>query len=84
MELLIENLTKDGLRRIIKTLEPQIVLISTTEDCKNFNVLLQDENEWTIVTFKTAVKLYKNELVLGERSKQVTLETIEFGSITIH
>lgn len=84
MELLIENLTKDGLRRIIKTLEPQVALISVTEDCKRFNVLLQDENEWTIVTFKTAVKLYKNELVLGERSKQVTLETTEFGSITIH
>ena len=83
MELIIEQVTIETIEKMIKELAPQKTDVFFDKESGLSDIFMQDDNGWTIHTFNKAVVIYKNELVVGSRMKQIILSNNDYDRIVI-
>ena len=83
MELIIEQVTIETIEKMIKELAPQKTDVFFDKESGLADIFIQDDNGWTIHTFNKAVVIYKNEVVVGSRMKQIILSNNDYDRIVI-
>lgn len=83
MELIIEQVAIETIEKIIKELAPQKTDVFFDRESGLADIFIQDDNGWTIHTYNKAVVIYKNEVVVGSRMKQMILSNNDYDRIVI-
>ena len=83
MELIIEQVAEETIEKIIKELAPQKTDAFFDRESGLADIFIQDDNGWTIHTYNKAVVIYKNEVVVGSRMKQMILSNNDYDRIVI-
>ena len=83
MELIIEQVTIETIEKMIKELAPQKTDVFFDKESGLADIFMQDDNGWSIHTYNKAVVIYKNEVVVGSRMKQMILSNNDYDRIVI-
>ena len=83
MELIIEQVAIETIEKIIKELAPQKTDVFFDRESGLADIFMQDDNGWSIHTYNKAVVIYKNEVVVGSRMKQIILSNNDYDRIVI-
>lgn len=83
MELIIEQVAVETIEKMVRELAPQKTDVFFDRESGLADIFMKDDNGWTIHTFNTAIVIYKNEVVVGGRKKQVNLSNNDYDKLVI-
>lgn len=78
MELIIENLTEQGFKKVVEALEPLIAGVYVNRETDTITCSLEDDAEYMIYTTSEGITIRK-----AEYSKGTTIRKAEYSKVEI-